>query len=103
MKQAPDDFFQLRLFKDFRHSPGAMRILGNLSSNHKSNGHRTTVSTEMPCALFSVKKYTVGDQPATGRRPDAARTNTCRTSCRRQATVQSKSSRLTIYVIICVQ
>ena len=105
IKREPDDFFQLPRFKDFRHRPGTARTV--CSSSHKSNGHRTAVSSKMPCMHFSVQRDTrrrpAGHRAATGRRPDGARTNTCRTLCRRRATVQSPSGRRTIYTIICVQ
>ena len=67
------------------------------SSRHKSKGHRTAVSSEILCVHFSVQKnigrrpaghlmatgrISNGDWTATGRQPNGARSNTCRTSCR---------------------
>ena len=62
------------------------------SSSHKSNWHRTAVSSEMPSVHFSFQKDTgrppAGHLAATRRRPDGARTNTCQTSCPRPAAAQ---------------
>ena len=72
------------------------------SSNHKSNGHRAAVSSEMPGVHFSVQKYTgrrqAGHLAATRQDPHEHLSDFVQPS-----NYPSTSGRRTVYIIICLQ
>ena len=96
IKRAPDDFFQLCRLKDFRHFAQAVTNQTGTGRQFLGNAVRALFGTERHRA--ATGRTSGDDWTATGR----PRKNTCRTSCRCPATVQSEWP-YTIYAIICVQ
>ena len=56
IKSGKNDFFKLRRFLDIIRAPCDVKTF--CSRIQKSNGHRTAVSSEMPCVHFSNQKDT---------------------------------------------
>ena len=93
IKRAPDDFFQLGWFNDFRHRPDALRSYDSLlKQSHIKQAPDGSFFGNTTSTLFRSEIHLA----ATGRTSDGARSNTCRSSCRRLATLQSPSGQHTI-------
>ena len=102
---APDDFFQLHRYKDFRYRQRCTISRYNAPAVTNQTGIGRQFFLKMPWAHFSIQKDTgrrpAGYQVAIGRRRDGADTNTF--VFPRSAAVQTPSDCSTICAIICVQ
>ena len=69
IKRAPDDFFQLRRFKDFRYRPAAVRFLRHFTQTATNQtGIGRQVLQERRACTFHFRKTPRGDWTDIGRR-----------------------------------